>query len=253
MCSRSSYSVAAVALAACFLVTGCAKKEEGEPTASAGKIREAGAPSPQSDWVHTDDATAEQRGWLEYARSLVQAVADRDYAAFYNQLSSYAKAGMSLNQFAPEDEDAAFEQHEKQPLGNITEAQFLELMKNRMEARYGLPFKPQNLYLHSADPSVLAGAKREGLDGVDVMFAIGNMPATVPAASRRASLRAQVAVELTPVMLEEVAKAYNISPDELVRGDDFHPYLNLKLVLVDDADGQLRVGYFEFLLPSMLD
>jgi len=38
----------------------------------------------------------------------------------------------------------------------------------------------------------------------------------------------------------------------LQKDPDFQPYFNLKVVLVEEASA-LRVGYFEFLPPSMLD
>jgi len=39
---------------------------------------------------------------------------------------------------------------------------------------------------------------------------------------------------------------------DLKKSDDFDPYFNLKIVLVDEG-GQLKISYFEFLPPSMLD
>jgi hypothetical protein len=40
--------------------------------------------------------------------------------------------------------------------------------------------------------------------------------------------------------------------EELKKEEAFYPYLNLKVVLVEE-DGELKVGYFEFLPPSMMD
>ena len=40
--------------------------------------------------------------------------------------------------------------------------------------------------------------------------------------------------------------------EQLKKEEDFDPYLNLKVVLVEEG-GQLKIGYFEFLPPSMLD
>ena len=37
-----------------------------------------------------------------------------------------------------------------------------------------------------------------------------------------------------------------------LREEDFDPYLSLKVVLVEEG-GQLKIGCFEFLPPSMLD
>ena len=40
--------------------------------------------------------------------------------------------------------------------------------------------------------------------------------------------------------------------EELKNSPDFEPYFNIKVVLVEE-NGQLKVGYFEFLPPSMMD
>jgi hypothetical protein len=40
--------------------------------------------------------------------------------------------------------------------------------------------------------------------------------------------------------------------EELTKDENFDPYFNLKLVLVEE-DGEFKVGYFEFLPPSMMD
>lgn len=235
----------AACLAALWVLPACGKKNaaEGESAPSS---------SQKEDWVQTHDTTPEERGYLEYSRSVVQAVANRTYADFYAQLSTQARARLSLNQFAPEDDGATFAKNEKQPRLNATLPEFQELMA-RAEKRFGRPLKPLDLHVHSSDPAVLSGAKREGLDALDVMFAIGNMPPQIPAASRKASLRAKISVELTAAELAETAKQYKMSVEELQKSEDFEPYLTLKLVLVTDTDGQLRVGYFEFLPPSMMD
>jgi hypothetical protein len=43
-----------------------------------------------------------------------------------------------------------------------------------------------------------------------------------------------------------------ISVEELKRSADFDPYFNLKVVLIEEG-GELKVSYFEFLPPSMMD
>lgn len=236
---------AATFLAALLVLSACGKKNApaGESTPAAGH---------KEDWVQAEDVTPAERGYLDYGRNVVQTVASRAYADFYAQLSTHARARMSLNQFAPDDDDTAFARNEKQPRLNVALPVFQELMA-RTEKRFGTPRQPLDLHVHSSDPAVLSGTKQEGLDAVDAMFAIGNMPATVPAGSRKASLRAKIGVELTPAELAETAKAYQVSVEELQNDEDFKPYLTLKLVLVEDTDGQLRVGYFEFLPPSMMD
>ena len=128
-------------------------------------------------------------------------------------LSSHARSRMSLNQFTPAQQDADFQQNESYPFVNITAEQF--------------------------------GA-------VESMFAIGAMPDWIPAAIRRASLRGQIHTELSAQELEKTAQAQGTSVEELKKDQDFDPYFNLKVVLVEE-DGQLKVGYFEFLPPSMMD
>jgi hypothetical protein len=48
-----------------------------------------------------------------------------------------------------------------------------------------------------------------------------------------------------------VAATEGITVEELKKSEDFDPYFNLKVVLVDDG-GELKIGYFEF-PPSMMD
>jgi hypothetical protein len=65
-------------------------------------------------------------------------------------------------------------------------------------------------------------------------------------------LRGQVHTELSAQELEKVAATEGISVEELKKSDNFDPYFNLKVVLVEEG-GQLKVGYFEFLPPSIMD
>jgi hypothetical protein len=65
-------------------------------------------------------------------------------------------------------------------------------------------------------------------------------------------LRGQIHTELSPEELEKAAQTQGISVEELKKDENFDPYFNLKIVLVEE-EGQLKVGYFEFLPPSMMD
>jgi hypothetical protein len=242
---RGTVAIAAVSLAALWILPGCGKKNAVDENAVRTTER-------RKDWVQMEDVTPAERAYLEYGRGVVQAVTNRAYAEFYAELSEEARARMSLNQFAPERDEAAFARLEKQPRLNVTAAEFNELM-GRTEKHFGVPLIPLDLYLHTSDVAVLAGTKTDGLDAIDTMFAIGNMPASVSAASRKASLRAKIEVELSDEELVEVAKTYNVTVEELQRDEDFKPYVTLKLVLVAGDGGKLRVGYFEFLPPSMMD
>jgi hypothetical protein len=87
---------------------------------------------------------------------------------------------------------------------------------------------------------------------MDSTFAIGAMPEWIPADIRKASLRSQIHTELSPQELQSVAQREGISVEDLKKSEDFDPYFNVKLVLVEEG-GQLSVGYFEFLPPSMWD
>jgi hypothetical protein len=87
---------------------------------------------------------------------------------------------------------------------------------------------------------------------MDSMFAIGAMPDWIPGDIRRASLRGQIHTELSAEELEKVAAREGISVEELKKNADFDPYFNLKVVLVEEG-GQLKIGYFEFLPPSIWD
>lgn len=240
-------SPALLGVAACAAVlslsAGCGKK-------SSTTSNDA-SPSGKHDWVQTEKVTPEERTYLEYGRGVIEAVAKRAYGDFYSHLSSHARARMSLNQFAPEDDEAKFAQHEKAPRLNVAEAEFAQLM-TRTEEHLGRPQAPRDLHVHTTDAKALSGAKTQGLDALDAMFAIGNMPSSIPAAIRKASLRGQIRVELSAADLAAAAKAQNVSVEELQKDPDFTPYLTLKLVLVEET-GQLRVGYFEFLPPSMMD
>ena len=70
---------------------------------------------------------------------------------------------------------------------------------------------------------------------MDSMFAIGAMPEWIPADIRRASLRGQIHTELSPQELANVAQQHGITVEELKKDQDFDPYFNLKVVLVEEA------------------
>jgi hypothetical protein len=106
--------------------------------------------------------------------------------------------------------------------------------------------------VHSTDANILNRRGKEQFDALDSMFAIGNMPESVPADIRRASLRGKVLTQLSPAELEKVAKEHGTTVADLQKNSDFETYFTIKVVLVEEG-GELKVGYFEFLPPSMLD
>ena len=197
------------------------------------------------------DAKPDERKYLLAAKPFFVAVANRKYADAYALLSAHAKARMSFNQFTPAEEQATFQQYESQPYMNVTEAQFAYLMQY-VEAARGAPRAPKMLSVFSTDPDVLNRRSKEQFGAMDSMFAIGAMPDWIPADIRRASLRGQIHTELSPQELQRVAQTEGISVEEMKKSEDFDPYFNLKVVLVEE-NGQLKVGYFEFLPPSMMD
>src|ERR1043166_9035339 len=197
------------------------------------------------------DAKPDERKYLLAAKPFFIAVANRKYADAYALLSTYARARMSFNQFTPAEDQATYQQYELNPYDNVTAEQFAYLMQY-VEAARGAPRAPKMLAVFSTDPDVLNRRSKEQFGAMDSMFAIGAMPDWIPANIRRASLRGQIHTELSAQELQNVAQRQGISAEQLQKEDDFDPYLNLKVVLVEEG-GQLKIGYFEFLPPSMLD
>jgi hypothetical protein len=237
---RVTILIAAILLP--VLLISCGKKsQDGEQQTAQGS---------EDDFLDKD-AKPDERPYLLAAKPFFVAIANQQYTDAYALLSSHAKARMSLNQFTPAAERADFQRNESNPLINVTAEQFAELMKY-VEAAHGTPRAPKMLHVFSTDPDVLNRRSKEQLGAVDSMFAIGAMPDSIPADIRRASLRGQIRTQLSPQELEKAANAEGISVEELQKDENFDPYFNLKLVLVEE-DGQLKVGYFEFLPPSMMD
>ncbi len=221
-------------------------KKEAEKTV----VKEKNKKAEVTDFVDAD-ASPEEKKYLEAARPIIVALSKRNYQEFYNNLSVYAKYSMSLNQFIPENDDAKFEANEKNPLKKVTYEQFVEQMK-KVEAQYGVPHKPERLYVQSLDPKILSRKGTEQTDGVDSMLAIGAMPDLIPFDLRRASLRGQIVTKLSAEEMAKIAKEEEMTVEELEKNEDFKPYFTIKLVLIE-VSGVLKIGYFEFLPPSMFD
>ena len=238
---RVTILIAAILLP--VLLTSCGKK---------GQVADEEKTTQESEDDFLDkDTKPDERKYLVAAKPFFIAIANQQYAEAYALLSSYAKARMSLNQFTPAEERAEFARNESNPLTNVTAEQFADLMKY-VEAAHGAPRAPKMLHVFSTDADVLNRRSAEQFGAVDSMFAIGAMPDSIPGDIRRASLRGQIHTELSPEEVEKAANAQGISVDELKKDENFDPYFNLKVVLVEE-DGQLKVGYFEFLPPSMMD
>ncbi|HYF48006.1 MAG TPA: hypothetical protein VEJ63_01270 [Planctomycetota bacterium] len=196
------------------------------------------------------EATPEERKYIDAAKPFVAAIAGRKYDEAYALLSSHAKARMSRNQFKPEDDDAKFEASEKNPMTGVSAEKFAEMMK-LVEKEYGQPQRMNNLHVHSLEAKILSGNASSNEDKLDAMFAIGNMPKSIPANIRKASLRVQIVTQLSDAEMAKVAKEMNTTVEELKKDENFRPYFTLKMVLVEESG--LKVGYFEFLPPSMMD
>lgn len=218
--------------------------------AGCGRNSEAPA-SGESPAAETDKLSPQERHYVDAARPFAEAIAARNYADAYRLLSPRATARMSLNQFVPGEDDAVFQRNEDTPMANVSAEQFAGLMR-RVEELHGAPRRLSHIDVFSTDADVLARKSKDQLGALDSMFAIGAMPDTIPAEIRRASLRGQIETELSPEQLAQAAKEMGVTAEELTKEADYRPYFNVKIVLVEEA-GQLRVGYFEFLPPSMMD
>jgi hypothetical protein len=231
------------------LLSGCSKKESSETISSEAAANDSA--STKKDFVYVDESTTpEEKHFLEAGKPFVVALANRQYPQAYEMLSSHAKARMSLNQFDVSEDEAQLKANYDNPLQNVTADQFAEQIK-RVEGRFGPPHEVERLSVQSVDPKTLAGQATEPMDKLDIMFAIGMMPESIPADIRRASLRAQIKTEWKPEDLQRAAKDMGTTEEEARKNLDA-PYFNLKFVLVEES-GQLKVGYFEFMPPSMLD
>jgi hypothetical protein len=224
------------------LLTGCGEKGQEGENETVQKSEE--------DFLDKD-AKPDERKYLLAAKPFFTAVASRKYADAYGLLSSHARTRMSLEQFTPARQNSDSQQNQSYVFDNVTAEQFAYLMQY-VEATHGAPRARKMLHVFSTDPDVLNRRSTEQFGAMDCMFAIGAMPQWIPADIRRASLRGHIHTELSPQELEKVAATEGITVEELKKSDDFDPYFNFKIVLVDEG-GQLKVGYFEFLPPSMMD
>ncbi len=200
------------------------------------------------------DAEPDERPFVEPARPFLAALASRDYRAMYDQLSSHAKAKMFPAQFTP---SVAEGNTLGTPLENVTPEQFAEWMA-KSEKELGAADAIRDVSVFEIDPEILSGRG----DKLSVMFAIGAMPDEIPTDIRRAAIRATLVCQPTKEWAEGADQEYGVTAEHVLSGqvndeikqslEEFRPYMNVKLVLVDEG-GQLKVGYFELMPPSMLD
>src|SRR4030095_2014749 len=158
---------------------------------------------------------------------------------------------MASEQLKHSQQDSDVQQNQSYAFDNVTAEQFAYLMQY-VEVAHGAPRAPKMLHVFSTDPDVLNRRSEEQFGAMDSMFAIGAMPDWIPAEIRRASLRGQIHTELSQQELQNVAQREGIRVEDLKKSADFDPYFNLKVVLVEEG-GELKIGYFEFLPPSIWD
>lgn len=218
-------------------------------TGCGGGGNRSGGPSAASE--HEEEIKAEERPFIDAAKPFYAAIAACEYDKAYAMLSTHARERMSLNQFKPEEDDAAFKKNEDNPVRNVAADKFITML-GLVEKTYGKPKRVENLHVYSTEADVLTRKSKEPTGAIDSLFAIGNMPDSIPGNIRKASLRGHVITELSAADIEKAAKEHGVSADELKKDPDFRPYFTLKVVLVE-AGGELKVGYFEFLPPSMMD
>lgn len=195
-----------------------------------------------------DDISPKDRAFMKAGKPFVEAVASGNLKDAFAELSTHAKRRMTGGQFGggdPKTEEGFNAEHR-----DVTLDQFEKLFE-RVEKKFGKPEKLTDLSVSESDPNILAGNAKENIDRFSAMIAIGGMPADIPASIRKAALRAQVQV-VNPEKKPRKKAAKKEGDDDDDGNDDEHPYFNVKYVLVEE-DGKLKVGYFEFFPPSILD
>jgi hypothetical protein len=249
---KASYSAILVritlllVIAACLGDTGCMPPPKpGAPVS--------GLAPPDAFAEAAVEAEPGEKRYLEAVKPALEAIAKNNWKGFYDALSTHAKAKMNTFQF-DQIPKAGQTEPEQTVVTSPDEKAYTELVA-RFEAAYGKPKSIRHVYVDSTDRDVLSGKG----DHIESLFAIGAMPQDVPFDIRRASIRAQFEREYKAEEVKVLAEELEISEDDVRAGkwpDDSdiedHPYFNFKCVLVEE-NGQLRIGYFEFMPPSMLD
>jgi hypothetical protein len=202
-----------------------------------------------------DVEEAGEKPYLEASRAILKSLEQRDYSKFYDSFSPLAFQGCDSGQFAPRDDNPTSPATTKK-LNGLTRDEFLQQMA-QMESILGIPWRLDSVYVQTIDKEELAGRA----DALTNAFNIGAISSEIPAEIRRASLRAQIKIQLPEEAAQTIAQELKIPIEDVRAGKipendvdhlDEWPYLTFKYVLIEDQ-GQLKIGYFEFLPPSMLD
>ena len=190
-----------------------------------------------------EDLSAEDKKMMAAAKPFLQAIAGNKFETAYEHLSTHAKKRMFDYQFSIGDDENP--RRKPTEFKDVSAEKFAELLQ-QFAKPFGRPARIQHYYVSTRDPNELSGVAKSNLEKFDQMINIGNMPADIPASIRKAALRAQIGTEV------EKKKRKRKQEDDEETDDGEGPYFNLKFVLVEE-EGKLKVGYFEFFGPTMLD
>jgi hypothetical protein len=151
-------AIFAAAILLPLLVTSCGKKnQEGEKKT---------VQKSEDDFLDKDAKPDEQK-YLLAAKPFFVAVANRKYADAYALLASHARGRMSLDQFAPAQQDSDSQQNQSYAFDNATAEQFVYLMQY-VEASHGAQRAPKMLHVFSTHPRRFEPAQQGAIrrDGI---------------------------------------------------------------------------------------
>lgn len=213
-----------------------------------GNNEEPAAPEAAVDEPQVKQLSPGELRYIQAAEPFVEAIVHQKYEEACRLLSGYARARMTLNQFVAPPDALTLQRDEQTPFTNVTPTGFAELMK-KVEDLYGVPQSSEPLTVFSTDPDVLGRRIREGPRVLESASAVGAIPDSIPLEIRRASIHGWIVTGLTPDQFRQAAVEMGVKPEDLQKDPSFRPSFNVKLVLVEE-EGQLTVGYFEFLPAS---
>jgi len=199
------------------------------------------------EFVEIEDESPQEIEYLLAGKDFYVAIAGGEYDRAYDMLSDYAKQDVHPYQFGTSDESDDQRRPDPGRMEELTKEHFVARLQ-QAEDLFGPPRDVLSLYTFETDPDILAGRG----DRLDTMFAIGMMSESVPLEIRKSALRGEIRCRFRPEDLQQVMQETGLTAEELENDDELYPYFNLKSVIVEDG-GELKVGYFEFLPPSILD
>ncbi len=241
-----------ITLAAIVFATTCCILPGCQPAATPGVDDDAesdsSVASSYDEFLEIDEETSPQE--IEYllaAKEFYVAVAEGEFGRAYDLLSQHATQNVHPYQFGISEEAGDRRVTDPGRLEHITKDEFVSQLQ-KLQARFGPTRDVTSLYVFETEADVLSGKG----DRISVMFAIGMMPNSVPAEIRKAGIRGEIRCHFSPEDLEQAVRETGLSAEELQSDEGIYPYFNLKTVLVAEQGG-FKVGYFEFLPPSILD